>query len=134
MNRFCAIIWVLLLNIKAMVYILLLGRILLGGYFIMAGFNHFKHLQNMTGYAQSKGVPMPRESVLLTGVMMLLGGLGILLWIYVTWSIYLLVLFLLVTTFKMHQFWNITDPMQKMGEEINFKKNLALLGALLMLL
>ncbi len=41
---------------------------------------------------------------------------------------------MLVTTFKMHQYWKVTDAGMKMGEEINFKKNLALLGALLMLL
>ena len=100
----------------------------------MSGVNHFKHLAMLTGYAQSKGVMMPKESVMLTGLMMVLGGAGVLLGIYVTWSIYLLVLFLLVTTFKMHQFWTISDPMARMGEEVNFKKNLALLGALLMLL
>lgn len=100
----------------------------------MSGLNHFKHLPMLTGYAQSKGVPMPKEMVMLTGLMMLLGGLGVLLGVYVTWSIYLLVLFLLLASFKMHQFWKVTEPMSRMGEEVNFKKNLALLGALLMLL
>jgi len=28
----------------------------------------------------------------------------------------------------MHDFWRIEDPMQRMGEQINFTKNLALLG------
>lgn len=100
----------------------------------MSGINHFKHLEMLTGYAQSKGVLMPREAVLLTGLMMVLGGLGVLLGIYITISIYLLALFLLVTTFQMHQFWKVTDQMARMGEEVNFKKNMALLGAVLMLL
>ena len=117
-----------------MMYLFVLGRILLGGYFIMSGLNHFKHLGMLTGYAQSKGVPMPRESVLLTGLMMVLGGLGILLGVYIQLSVFLLAIFLVVTTFQMHRFWKITDQGAKMGEEINFKKNLALLGALLMLL
>jgi putative oxidoreductase len=117
-----------------MVYLFLLGRILLGGYFVMSGVNHFKHLHMLTGYAQSKGVPMPREAVLLTGLMMVLGGLGILLGVAVQVSILVLSIFLLVTTIQMHQFWKISDQMARMGEEINFKKNLALLGALLMLL
>lgn len=115
-------------------YLFVLGRILLGGYFIMSGLNHFKHLGMLTGYAQSKGVPMPKESVMLTGLMMLLGGLGILLGVYVQLSVLLLSVFLAVTSFKMHQFWKITDQGARMGEEVNFKKNLALLGALLMLL
>ena len=117
-----------------MEYLFGLGRILVGVYFIINGFNHFQHLQASTGYAQSKGVPMPKEAVILTGAMMLLGGLGVLLGIFMTWSIYLLVIFLVAAAFKMHQYWKVADPMQKMNERINFQKNLALAGALLMLL
>ena len=99
----------------------------------MSGYNHFKNLRMLTGYAKSKGVPMPREAVLLTGLMMILGGSGILLWIYLKFSILLLVVFLVVTTFTMHQYWKVTDSTQKMGEMANFNKNMALLGALLLL-
>jgi uncharacterized membrane protein YphA (DoxX/SURF4 family) len=114
--------------------IFILGRILFGGYFIMSGYNHFKHHGMLTGYAQSKGVPMPALAVWVTGLMMLLGGLGILFWVYLQASIILLAVFLLVTTFTMHQYWKITDPMQRMGEMVNFNKNMALLGVLLILL
>jgi len=117
-----------------MEYLFVLGRILLGGYFVMSGFNHFKNLDMLAGYAQSKGVPMHKASVLLTGLMMLLGGLGILLGVYIQLSIILLAVFLVVTTFKMHQYWKVSDPMYKMGEQVNFYKNLGLLGAVLMLL
>ena len=117
-----------------MIYLFLLGRILVGGYFIMSGYNHFKNLRGLTGYAQSKGVPMPKAAVLLTGAMMFLGGLGILLGAYIELSVLLLSVFLVITTFQMHQYWKISDQMARMGEEINFKKNLALLGALLIML
>ena len=33
----------------------------------------------------------------------------------------------------MHNFWSVQDPQQKMGDQINFFKNMALLGAALML-
>lgn len=117
-----------------MVYIFVLGRILLGGYFIMMGLMHLMKAQMLIGYAQSKGVPMPKAAVLFTGLLMLLGGLGVLFWTYVTYSVYALVLFLVIVSFKMHQFWTIQDPMQKMPEQTNFMKNMALTGALLMLL
>ncbi len=100
----------------------------------MSGYAHFKNLKAMTGYAQSKGVPMPREGVLLTGLMMVLGGLGILLGVQIGWSVLLLVIFLLVAAFQMHNYWKDTEPMAKMGNRINFYKNLALVGSLLMLL
>jgi uncharacterized membrane protein YphA (DoxX/SURF4 family) len=77
---------------------------------------------------------MANGAVVLTGLMMLVGGLGILLGIYIQLSVLLLSIFLLVTTLQMHQYWKVTDQMARMGEEINFKKNMALLGAVLMLL
>jgi len=117
-----------------MIYLFVLGRILLGGYFIKSGYNHFKNLKGLTSYAQSKGVLMPKEAVLLTGLMMFLGGLGILLGVYIEFSVLLLSLFLLSTLIKMHKYWEVTDPMTRMGEHVNFYKNLSLLGAVLMLL
>jgi uncharacterized membrane protein YphA (DoxX/SURF4 family) len=117
-----------------MIYLFVLGRILLGGYFIKSGLGHFQNTEGLTGYAQSKGVPMPKQSVLLTGMMMFLGGLGILLGVYVYLSVALLSLFLLGTLIKMHRYWEATDPMVKMSEHINFYKNLGLMGAILMLL
>ncbi len=100
----------------------------------MSGYRHFKNLESYTGYAQSKGVPMAKHATIVTGVMMVLGGLGILLGVYVEASVFLLALFLLATLIKMHRYWEVLDPMQKMGEHVNFYKNLGLLGAILMLL
>jgi len=45
-----------------------------------------------------------------------------------------IVLFLLPTSFMMHNFWAVQDPMQKMGEMINFTKSMALAGSALMFL
>ncbi len=112
----------------------LLGRLLLGGYFIMNGYNHIKNVASLTGYAKSKGVPYAREGVLVSGAMLLLGGLGILLWIEVEFAVLLLSIFLIVATYQMHQYWKISDPMHRMGEHVNFYKNLALLGAVILLL
>ena len=99
----------------------------------MSGVKHFKHLASYTGYAHSKGVPMPRYAVMATGVVLLLGGLGIILGVGIKCAVLLLSVFLLVTSFKMHDYWNMPAD-ARMGDEINFYKNMALLGAVLMLL
>ena len=117
-------------------YLLLfvLGRVLLGGYFIKNGYGHLSNVKGLAGYAASKGTPMPELAVIVTGVMLLLGGLGILLGVWVKLAVLLLAVFLIGVTFQMHRYWEVEDPMQKMGENVNFYKNLALLGAVLMLL
>jgi len=110
------------------------GRILLGGYFIYSGLNHFALINMMAGYAQSKGVPSPKAAVGFTGLLLLIGGLSILLGAYPTVGIISLVIFLVPVTFMMHAFWKVQEPMAQMGERVNFLKNIALLGAALILL
>ena len=116
-----------------MVYIYILGKVLFGGYFIKSGYNHFKNLTMLTGYAKSKGVPAPKAAVFLTGIMMLLGGFGVIFGPYTQLSILILVLFMVPTTLMMHQYWKAKDPMEKMNESIGFFKNIAIIGALLMM-
>ena len=117
----------------AMIALFVIGRIIFGLYFLYNSYQHFAKLGMMAGYAKSKGVPMAQFSVIFSGLLLLLGGLSILLGIYPLVGIILLILFLVPVTFMMHQFWAAKEPMQKMSETINFLKNMALIGALLML-
>ncbi len=118
----------------ALIIAFLLGRILLGGFFLMQGITHFTKLEMMTGYAASKKVPMPKAAVTVAGVLLLIGGLGILTGLYISASLMALVLFLVPVSFMMHPYWRETDPQMKMADRVNFMKNMALLGAILILL
>ena len=113
---------------------LLIGRVIVGCFFIMNGFNHFMKLNMMTGYAKSKGLPAPALAVGGSGVFLFLGGLSLLLGYHPTIGTVLLVIFLLGATFGIHNFWTVQDPQARMGEMVNFLKNLAILGLLLMTL
>lgn len=114
-------------------WLFLLGRIIYGGYFVMASMNHFMHADMMSGYAASKGVKSPKLAIYFSGLLIFLGGLGILLGVYIQISVLYIVMFLLPVTFTMHNFWKV-DPSMKMAEYVNFTKNMALLGAALMFL
>ncbi len=114
--------------------VFVIGRIILGGYFIYNGYNHFKYLKNMTGYTAMKKVPYPKVAVIVGGIMLLLGGFAILLNVYAILGMILLILFLLPTTLVMHQFWKEADVNVHLIERINFTKNLALIGALMLLI
>lgn len=109
----------------------IVGRVLLGGYFLYSGFMHFKQLAGYTGYAQSKGVPSAKASVIVTGIMLAIGGLSVISGLFIVLGMWLLVLFLVPTTFVMHKFWTIADPQARSNERIAFMKNMALVGALL---
>ncbi|MFA4844987.1 MAG: DoxX family membrane protein [Patescibacteria group bacterium] len=112
----------------------LIGQIVLGIYFIKAGLNHFTQLEGMAGYTASKKVPAPKLAVVVTGLMLLLGGVGVLFQYNLVWTYGLLVAFLVLAAFTMHAFWRDEDQNIKMMSRVNFQKNLALAAALLMLL
>jgi uncharacterized membrane protein YphA (DoxX/SURF4 family) len=115
-------------------YAFLVGRILLGGFYLMNALNHFTQAGNMSQEVASKGVPFPMLAVLGTGLLLLLAGLSILLGIYPRIGVLLLVIFFLPVTFMMHNFWSETDPMMRLNQMVHFMKNLALLGSSLMFL
>jgi putative oxidoreductase len=110
------------------------GRIVFGCYWLMASFNHFKNLNYLSEYAKAKGTPSPKLAVAGSGTFLLAGGLSMLLGVYPVIGIVLLIIFLLGASFQMHSFWKVDDAEMKQADMINFTKNLALVGALLMLL
>lgn len=112
----------------------LIGRIIVGIFYLFNASNHFFQLNALSGYAQSKGVPAPKLAVLGSGALLLVGGLSIITGFAPTIGVVALVLFFLPVTFMMHAFWTVQDQMAKMGEMINFTKNLALMGSALMFL
>lgn len=110
----------------------LFGRILFGAYFIYNGLNHlFFGTEALAGYAAARGVAAPRVMVYVSGVLLLLGGLSLLLGAWPNWGIVLLLVFLIPVSFAMHPFWAETGE-ARANDLINFTKNMALVGALLM--
>lgn len=109
--------------------LLVVGRVLFALIFINSGIAHLTKLQAMTGYAQFKKVPAAKLSVIVTGLMLIIGGLYIALGVYADLGALLLAIFLVASAFMMHNFWTIQDEQAKQGETINFFKNLALAGA-----
>jgi uncharacterized membrane protein YphA (DoxX/SURF4 family) len=113
--------------------VLVIARVLFALIFISSGISHLTKLEAMTGYAQYKKVPAAKFSVILSGLMILIGGLYIAFGVYADLGALLLALFLIPTAFLMHAFWKETDPTAKQNETIGFFKDLSLAGAALII-
>jgi putative oxidoreductase len=109
----------------------LFGRVLAGGYFIYSGVNHFINLPSMSEMAAHKGVPMATAAVIVAGVLLLIGGVSLLFGLVPKVGVVALTLFFIPVTFMMHQFWR-EHGTARMMDMLNFTKNFALLGAVLM--
>lgn len=107
----------------------LVGRILLGGFFVWSGVNHLRNHRMFAQYASSKGMPAPTLSVIGTGGLLLVGGASVVTGFLPLVGLALLAVFLVGVTPVMHAFWKVEDPMARVGEVVNFTKNVALLGA-----
>ena len=111
--------------------IVLLGRLLFGLIFIMAGPNQFS--SQTIAYAASHGVPAASLAVPLAGVLAIAGGLSVLLGYRAKIGAWLIALFLIGVTPAMHNFWAISDPMAHQMQFIHFMKNLSMLGGALLI-
>jgi putative oxidoreductase len=108
------------------------GRVVFVAFFIMAGVNHLRNTKAIAGYAGSKGVPAPTAAAVVSGLMLLGGGILILLRWHPIVGAGLLILFLVPAAFLIHNYWTQTDPMVKAGEQAQFWKNITLAGAALL--
>lgn len=112
--------------------LLIVGRVLLGGVLTFNGLNHFMQTDQMTGYAEHKGLPAPRLAVLGSGALLALGGLGVIVGVFPVVAAIALAAFLLVTAVTMHDFWAVPED-QTQDEMTQFLKNVALAGGVLVL-
>jgi len=113
--------------------IFFIGRLLLGGFLLYNAYNHLFKTKDLTAYTEFKKVPMPKAAVIVSGLLLLFGGYTIITGVRVTAGIAALVLFFIPVTFSMHAFWK-EEGQARMMDQVQFMKNLAILGAILMLL
>lgn len=113
--------------------VFLAGRIIFGGFFLYNGINHFREHEHLTNYAAAKDVPLPEAGVLASGVLLAAAGASIVSGALPKWGTLGIVGFLALASPLMHDFWNAEDPQQQQNDMIHFSKNMALLGAALLM-
>ncbi len=106
----------------------LMGRIIVGAYFLYNGVNHFMNRAKFVGLTAAKGVPFPEIAIPISGALLLVAGLSFLLGGKPVLGIVAITLFLVPVSYYMHGFWQETGAARS-ADMINFTKNIALLGA-----
>ena len=110
------------------------GRFFYGLVFVVNGLmGHFMSHGMLSQYAGSKGVPFPEVMVVITGAMIILGGLSVILGYQRKIGLWLLIAFLVPVAFIMHNFWAVPAD-QVMAERAQFMKDMALAGAAVIML
>jgi putative oxidoreductase len=114
-------------------YIFLAGRIVFALPLLMMGSTHFFKMEAMVSYATLRGLPMPQASVILSGLVIVLGALSVLLGFRGKIGAWLVAAFLVGSAFSMHQYWNVSDILLAQEQMANFFKNIIMAGSALMI-
>ena len=112
----------------------LIGRIIVGLFYLYSGIDGFINLPGKIGFAASRGAPMPQVTVLISALLLLIAGITIITGFEVRIGVIALVLFFVPVTFYIHDFWNVQEPMQRLAEWRSFQSNIALMASALMFL
>lgn len=113
----------------------MIGRFFLIVIFLMSAVgNKIPNFGSTVSYMESEGVPMP--ALLLAGaiVFLIAGSISILIGYRARIGATLLLVFLLLATYWFHDFWTFEDAQAKQMQTIAFMKNLALMGAMIMII
>jgi putative oxidoreductase len=104
------------------------GRVALVAIFIASGLGKLAGWRGTVAYAGSKGVS---ETLLaIATALELIGAVSVLVGFKARWGALALIIFLVPVTLVFHNFWAVPAAQQQM-EMVNFLKNLAICGGLL---
>ena len=110
----------------------LVGRVLLALIFITSGFGKITGFEGTVGYIASKGLPLPQIGAIIAIVVELGGGLLLAIGYKARWAALALAIFTLAAGILFHDYWDVADAAQKMDQQINFWKNIAITGGMLL--
>jgi len=110
----------------------LIGRIFLGAIFVVSGIAKLTDTTGTAGYMTAQGIPYAHALAIFAGICELAGGLAVAFGFLTRLAALGLFLFLVPTTLIFHNFWALEGAEHKM-QMINFLKNLAIMGGLLLL-
>ncbi|PKG97483.1 DoxX family protein [Paraglaciecola sp. MB-3u-78] len=111
---------------------LLLGRLLMGTYFILPGLQKITNYQTMTDYMLAHSVPATAFLLPVTIVIQILLGLAIIIGFKGKLAAFILAGLTLVISIYMHDFWSMAESLERTHETQNFFKNMGIMAGLLM--
>ncbi len=114
-------------------YIYLTGRVLIGLYFLIPGIFKILSFSKYIEIVTINDVPLPALSLILVILCQLIFGSSIILGRFLKIGSIVLALNVVLFNFYIHDFWNISDAINKNHELQNFIKNTAIIAGLLVL-
>jgi putative oxidoreductase len=110
--------------------LLVVGRVLLGGLFVVGGVHHFFDLPPITEMMKARGVPEPRLVLIAGSVFQIVAGLLLMLGLWVAAAAFGLIVFTVAASVMLLNFWSM-DGEARIGARSAFQANMGIIGGLL---
>lgn len=107
-----------------------LGRFLMSVIFILSGAGKLMQFSGTATMMASKGIPLAKVALVLSIIVEIGGGLALLAGFKLRYVAPVMALWLVPVTLVFHNFWAY-EGQDRMMQQINFLKNLAIMGGLL---
>jgi putative oxidoreductase len=114
-------------------YAPLAGRILLAFLFLQSGFDKLLNYELTQKLMLARGVPQPDILLPLAVAAVFAGGIMLLIGWKARWGALALIAFMIPATWYFHAYWKFPEALQ-LGQFHHFVKNVAIIGALLLIL
>jgi putative oxidoreductase len=106
------------------------GRVLIGGLFLVGGLHHFFTLPALTSALAARGVPAARLVLISASVFQAIAGLAFMLGVWMIAATIGLVVFTIVASYLFLNFWDM-QGVERETARIGLQTNLAVIGGLL---
>jgi putative oxidoreductase len=110
--------------------LLALGRLLLGGLFVVGGIRHLFDLPAITQAIAARGIPAAKLALLSGTAFQIVAGLALIFDFYPTWAALGLVAFTVAASVLLLNFWSMEGPARYNALNA-WLSNLAIIGGLL---
>lgn len=110
----------------------LIGRVLLGWYFLIDAVGKFPNITPFVGYVTSLGVPSPYVMAWVGAIAEFLLGVTLVFGIATRYGALLGILFVIIATALAHRYWQYPAPAQ-LFQYVNFMKNSVILGGMVLI-
>ena len=120
-------------NLTADRYFYIVGRFLLGLYFLLPGLAKVFLFQDNLDVVTLREVPFPAFSLSLVAIAQIFFGTMLMFGKYVHMGALVLAVVTLLINFYIHDFWNMAGDANQAHETQNFVKNLGIFAGLLVL-
>ncbi len=110
----------------------LIARFLIGFIYVFAGVSNIYYHERLINHMSNRKVPYSQYVFWVGVILQIIGGLAVILNIFIVPAVILLIAFTLWATYMFHNFWDMTESEPFRLNTLKFVTNFSMIGGLML--